>query len=63
MPNPKRRTKSDRLLDELVKRGEAHGGIYDDWTGLYAFLEAAAEEALTEKAKPEKAREKADAKP
>ena len=51
-------SKSDRLLEEHLKRAEEHGGIYDDWEGLDAFLDAVLEEALEEKAKKEKAQAK-----
>lgn len=50
---------SERLWEEHLKRTKARKGIYDDWDGLYAYLEAVAREALEEKTKAERERAKA----
>ncbi|MFQ5820123.1 MAG: hypothetical protein ACE5I5_09070 [Candidatus Heimdallarchaeota archaeon] len=51
-------SKSEQLRQKFLKRAKERMGIYDDWEGLYAYLNAVVDEALEEKAKKEKEQKK-----
>lgn len=50
--------KSEHLKQKLVQRAEAHIGIFDDWDGLDAFMEAVIAEAREEKEKAKQDKER-----